>query len=1365
MHSPAGSLFWPFWKAAFNQVRRTAYVAFPNKKSNLLSWLWVFYLSLITAHATLSQPDLPFKHLTILNGLSNNKVSSITQDAEGFIWIGTDNGLNRYDGYEAVSFSQQENDSTSLHNGHVTCLFADTAGLWIGTTRGLSWYSKSQRSFTRLGSNRRLPEDKVKAIAQDHQGRLWIGYKNDGLYRYDPRRQEVVCVANAQDKIHVLSMFRDQRDRLWVGHRRGVLMWEANSTPSLTRATSYLSGTHVNNVRVLDNGQLWVATKGQGYGVRDSVSEQWHFSTGPDERYQHARVLASVGNHELWVGSDQGIVQVHYRGDSLMGIPVGEESLSDPSITSLYQDRAGHVWIGTYHGGVNFLGKNQRMFQHYSYAENATRVNNNAVSALAAGLDSTLWVGMPRGGLQRFDLRRKKFTSITDALPKAQGRTIQHVKALLPGDGEKVWVGTHNNGLFAYDALQRTLTKLTLPPETDHPERQYSVRTLARDYEGNLFISLNPGGVGWYHEPTGRIHWLGKELDYQVCEAILRDDRGQLWIGTIGGVILIHDIHHPDRQTTFRHQAEDARSLSHNHVQTLIQDRQGQVWVGTEDGLNRFCPEDSSFKVYRTTEGLPDNSIKSITEDKGGTLWLGTANGLSRFDPKGEGQNFYQEDGLQSNQFLTNSALRIDRTVYVGGVNGFNVFQPAALSSSKEPASVVLTNLRVNGQPTTEARRESMLSRTIKTNDQIVLTHHQPTFTVEYKTIDFTASSDREYQYLLEGYDHHWYQAGSEQAATYSNVPPGRYVFRVKNCRRDGTGASAEARLRIRILPPWWETWWAQTIIALLLVTAVYLIMRLHWKWQYEKKQKEKLFQLDMMKVHFFTNVSHEIKTPLTLIKTPLDKMVRTGNANPEGLQIMQKNTNHLCRLIDQLLDFREVEAGLLQPEVSYGNVITFTQDVVDSFRTLAQERTIQFELDSELSQQFVWFDENIVEKVLYNLLSNAFKYTEAGGSIRVSVDDSEGLSPLNAVAGEGEESTHSAGLRFCVRDSGVGIPPQKLPFVFNRFYRGLTDKQRYEGTGIGLAHTRELVALHQGTIDIESQEGHGTAVFVYLPTRREAYHPGSIKSVEAVVHSTQASYADTPPLAEEPRRSVLIVEDNPDISRIIATEFDQNYTVMFASDGESGWAEARKHLPDLVISDVVMPRQSGIEMCQQLKANPATSHIPVILLTALGDVHHQWEGLQSGADDYLSKPFNVDVLRMKINNMLLTRQRLIAKYRSVEDLPIEALAVSANDKEFLTKAEQFVRQTIDNADLRLEDLVEALHVSRPVIFRKFKALLNETPKEFIKSMRLRRAAELLRHRPGSLRDVAYEVGFNDPKYFSKCFKQFHGLTPAQFVR
>ncbi|WKN44949.1 hybrid sensor histidine kinase/response regulator transcription factor [Tunicatimonas pelagia] len=1334
------------------------------EKLHLRLLLLAFYIFFLGAEPqrAVAQPHLHFNHLNVLNGLSHNKVSSIVQDEEEFIWIGTDHGLNRYDGHEVVIFAYQDEDTTSLHDDHITCLYmGGVDSLWVGTSSGLSRYSSSQGSFTQVKS---LPEGKVKAITEDAHGWLWVGYKDQGLYRYDPRSQQVVVIADTQDELHVLSLLVNRQGRLWVGSRQGLLMLDPKKAFSLALAPRYLSEMHINYLLEREDGQLWVATKDYGYTTFNPKTATWQSSTPLAEQYQHVRTLRYTDDSTLWVGSNQGLVEVNTQSGNQREFTAGNEGLSDQSITALYRDREDNLWVGTYHGGVNLLLKNQQVFEHYTLP-GAGGADNRAVNAFAIATDGTVWVGSPRGGLNQFDPQQKSLTSIVALLTNEQAHMIQHIKSLQTDTAGKVWIGTHRHGLFVYDPSKETLEKITLPPEVEHPGRPYSIKTLFSDHTGQLFVGLHQGGVGWINQATGATKWLGKEIDYQGVETIYRDAEGRLWIGTVSGLILINDIYRPQQHVTFANHPRDSTSISHNVIRAIFQDRQGQMWIGTEDGLNRYYPEDSTFTTYRGADGLPDKSVKSIVEDEEGYLWLGTAQGLCRFHPDQPSQRFYREDGLQSNQFLPAAALRVGASIYMGGVNGFNVFQPANLSRAVNPSPVILTTFKVNHHPTAIAGTNGR-TQSVKAGDQVRLTHRQRMFSVEYRTIDFAYAAEREYFYRLEGFDRRWHKAGSERLATYTDVPPGQYVFKVKSSDHRSEPAGSVTTLGIYILPPWWKTWWANVAYVLLSAGAFYLIMRLHWKWQYEKKEKEKLFQLDMMKVHFIANVSHEIKTPLTLIKTPLDKMVKTGVADPEWLAVMQKNADHLHQLVDQLSDFRSIEVGTFRIEVGYGDMVTLAQDVVDSFRALAQERNINLLLEHSLFSHFGWFDENIVEKVLYNLLSNAFKFTEARGTVRVGLD----VQPPEVASSGNQWITSTAWIHLSVQDTGIGIDEHSLPFVFDRFYRGLEGRRRrYEGTGIGLAHVRELVDLHQGVIHIESKPNHGTTVHLFLPTERNAYQPHEIKVVakdvtpQWIPEVEVRTAADTRKKVIKPR--LLIVEDNLDISRIIATEFEEDYVIYRAYDGEEGWNQAHQHVPDFIVSDVLMPKRDGIELCRQLKSHPVTNHIPVVLLTALNNHHHHRKGLEGGADDYISKPFSPDFLRMKVNNIVLTRQRLINKYQEGHYQSISEVATSEADRDFLNKAEQFVRNNLSDSSLSVDDLIKTLGVSRPVAFRKFRALLNETPNEFIKGIRLRKAAELILQQPDSLKEIAYEVGFNDPKYFSKCFKKFYGRLPSQFVQ
>jgi signal transduction histidine kinase/DNA-binding response OmpR family regulator len=846
--------------------------------------------------------------------------------------------------------------------------------------------------------------------------------------------------------------------------------------------------------------------------------------------------------------------------------------------------------------------------------------------------------------------------------------------------------------------------------------------------------------------------------------AIAEDKNGNLWFGTALGLDML------ERESgRFIHYQNDKKvkgSISDGYIFDIKQDARGRIWVATRNGLNIFDEKTKTFAALFDKNGLPHSTILAILEDNQGTIWLSTSNGLSSVmtieDKDGtrfQIRNYDEADGLQGKQFNENAAYKTKKGELIfGGADGFNIFNPEKLGVNKNPPRVVLSNFQLYNKtvvPGQEIDGEVLLPLSIAETEEITLPPGQNVFSIEFAGLNFFNPEKNQYRYMLEGFHKQWLSADSKSRnVTFTNLNPGEYTFRVKASNNDGFWNNDGAVLKIKILPPFWKTRTAFVLYCAFVISALLVVRKLiqkreRMKFDREQERKEaiRMHELDMMKIKFFTNVSHEFRTPLTLILTPLERMLRHAK-EPEQLQqyqLIQRNAKRLLNLVNQLLDFRKLEVQELKLNSSEGDIIKFVEETVFSFSDLSEKRDIKLSFESSVESFETLFDQDKLEKILFNLLSNAFKFTPEHGAVSV-------MTTLTNTP-EGKE------LVLTVRDTGIGIENDKLDKIFDRFFQNDLPKSMVnQGSGIGLSLTREFVKIHNGTIAVESQVGVGSCFTVTLPLADVGHH-----------HEEEHGSMVAKPSAETEgeltkKPLLLLVEDNEDFRFYLKDNLKLDYRIIEAPNGNEGWRMTIEFLPDLIVSDIMMPEMNGIELCKKIKSDQRVSHTPVILLTARSAEEQKVEGFESGADDYITKPFNFEILVSRIKNLISKREKLHKAFPAHLDIKASELKITSLDEKFINKAIKCVEDNISDADFSVEDLSHQLGISRAHFYKKLMSLTGKSPLEFIRLIRLQQAAQLLKKSQLTVAEVAYKVGFNNPKYFARYFKEEYKVLPSVFA-
>lgn len=1364
--------------------------------------IFICILRLVVAQPSgLPDKEIIFDQLPEKLGLSQSSINCILQDREGFLWIGTWSGLLRYDGYSAIVY-HSGNAPGQLKSNKITAIFEDHHGyLWVGTHMGgLFRFDKSTGTFLQFIHNAQdtgsLSHNYVSCIGEDQHGNLWVGTDN-GLNVYDAANNKFIpFFARVNDTTSlanniVTDIYLSSAKELWVATANGlnkvIKQGPGNYTFRNYRYTRDVGNQYHHNyifkVRELSlkgKTSIWFCTIRGLKKLEDGVITNY---TVPDkvQSYSLLRSMYVVPgtNPYIITGSEKGLAffdPAVNRFIKLLGDSDDAVNLSHGTVTSIYLDRGGVLWVGTKKG----LNK----FDSYSKDFEAFRTptfdkGKNIITGLRSSTDHGYWVATIGGGL--YKLKGKTFQRIR-IVDRDDNDFVNFIQTLYTDTRGNVWLGTAGGGIYRFhqsDVLATGLVK-----RFDHyigisPANSDYVMSFTEDNAGNIWAGSWSGGLN-------RISLNGKitPFDYRVlCEAplvVLHADRtGTVWAGTRGnGLFRIKpkgdtlDIHRFSK-----HPVKTEEGISNDFINAIHEDHAGLLWIGTEGGLNSLDRRTLVFKQHKIEEGPSNNVIVSIQEDDSGKLWLAHWDGLTVVDPSNAlfVKHYDHHDRIQGGFFYNNVSFKDDTgRLLFGGSEGFNIINPNAVVTNPNFPKVVVNDFQIFnrsvpfGQP---FDGRVILDKPLASIDRVALKYNENSISFEFTALDYAAPEKTRYAYRLEGFDKDWnYTNASRRYANYTNLNSGEYTFKVKAANNEGVWNEEISTVKLVINPPWWKTIWARIIYIVLALGLLHLfrmlvLMRANFKHdlKLERLQRENMEKLNYAKLQFFTNISHEFRTPLTLILGPSQSLLDRGEGGKDvrdQLLNIHANAQRLLRLVNQLLDFRKAESGNLKLEVSEGNIIKFVKEVKLSFDALAEQMKIDFSFYASSNIVKVWFDRDQFEKIMFNLLSNAFKHTPEGGKIVIQVIDS------------------NDDVMITVQDTGKGIKREHFESIFQTFFSYDEDKN-HTGTGIGLALAKSLVDMHHGKLTVVSEENSYTRFTITLPKGSAHFDASELLTVSKDIE-TMDRYPELKPdplyiPEKEPEAidnlkdlpKLLVVEDNDEVRAYIKSIFEGTYIILQASEGKEALDIALEEMPDLVISDVMMPVMDGITLCTQLKMNVKTSHIPVILLTARTSLIFKVEGLETGADDYITKPFNPKVLQLKVRNLMRMREMMRRMFRDNEVLSIEPkrVTLTSADESFVQQALESIEKNMSNPDYAVDDLGRDVGMSRTQLYRKLKALTGQSANEFIRVIRLKRAAQLLEQNQLTIAEVTYEVGFTDLKYFRECFKKLFGVTPSEFVQ
>ncbi|MFP4089041.1 MAG: two-component regulator propeller domain-containing protein [Cyclobacteriaceae bacterium] len=1361
-----------------------------------ISLLFIGVALSLPARAQVVRDEVRFDQLRVRDGLSQSSILAVWQDDHGFMWLGTRNGLNRYDGYQFTVFQQQQGKTNSLANNQVNSISGDKEGnLWIAGEGGLSCFREGVQIFENFLISEQHPA--IRQVMVDSQDRIWTASRW-GVHWFDPQNRQFLParsgMAGASEKLdHSATSLLEARDgTIWIGSANEGLIGLNEEAQRFIHLDSLSQNISLSELRIEalaedSTGHIWVGTK-EGGAFRISPDGQWqHFSPDhPDERFRlshhNARALSVDHRGNVWIGTFDGLNSYNIHDQQLFTYRHREgnpHSLSHGSVRSLYTDRKGSTWIGTYFGGVNIYDEDNQRFRHaYHVPGDEQSLSFNVVGAFTETAAGSLIIGTERGGINvvqpdgnyhQYHLHRPEDEN------SLSGNTI---KSLFTDSRSQVWVGTFRQGLNLFDPNSGRVRRYPLPSDPSYSDMRYRIiNSIAEGQRGMLWLGLDGKGslrkfdpqrevfVPFSHQDT-----LYARLGDISLKHILIDRIGNLWLSTReNGLFLFSET---QGVLAHFHSGDSLNYLPHQEISSVFEDQQGNIWVSSMGGgVLKFDPLSKNFRAFTRKDGLVDDVVYGIQEDTEGLFWCFTLSGLSRFDPRDTTfRNYTYLSGFPLEE-LNEGAFYMNQQgeMLAGGSNGYVRFDPLSIDENGYVPPVMILRLQVGEQEVRPGDDSGILSQPLQQTEEIVLDYFHNMIRIEFAALSYLRPENNQYVYQLDGFDEQWYFTQNQRSATYTNLTEGSYIFKVKGSNNDGLWNEQPTQLRIQVLPPPWKTWWAYLLYALLIIGGFMLIRAnamkeadLKHQLRIQELEKTKWKEVHQLKMEYFTEVSHEFRTPLTLIANPLEKLLNSREGSQpmrRQLKMMHYNCRRLLLLIDQVLELRRIESQHARLETKPVKLDEVLREITDSFRSLADQLNIRLDFRSEEDDRFFMTDRDKLEKICFNLLYNAFKFTESGGEIEVKI----------ALADE-ENQTHAL---ISFRDTGRGIAEKDQQHIFERFYSGKSDKP---GSGIGLAMVRSLLDLMGGEVSLRSRLGEGSCFMVRLPLQEAPEtspsevrkdQGGFIKPLPLEYEAEfreKAGEVSSRPGDPKHKACILLADDHAELRYYLREHLEDKYEVILAKNGQKALSKAKKYHPDLIISDVMMPELDGIGLLKKIRANARISHIPLILLTARSGDEDRLAGLQEGADAYLAKPFLLEELDHHIRNILRRREKMHQQFGQHLQPPSDTGLLSSHDDKLLKKIYCFVEENMNDPKLNVEYLGQEVGLSRVHLYRKMKALTGLAPADFIRSFRLRQAAQLLSSGRYKVAEVAYHVGYQDVNYFSKSFRKEHGRSPTEWM-
>ncbi|MDR1811048.1 MAG: response regulator [Prevotella sp.] len=1320
-----------------------------------------------------------FAHITNDNGLPQNHVTCIMQDHKGLMWLGTKNGLCKYNGYEMQTYLHNRNDSSSLSHSFIRSVYQDKQQrIWIGTDKGAARYIPESDSFVRYNN----PLEQVTSFVQNDASMLFCS--SDILYCYDEKKDkfQAVTIEATHDIIHgATALAVDKNNTLWVGGSLGLTGYNADFSKSnevsiIPHQRELNTNDQVNALLIDSDNTIWIGKNGSGIVSYNLQTFRTAFyENTPSVPNGMIRAIAQDRQGRIWFGTEKGLSVL--RGDNtfenIQQDYTDRFALNDNAIYSIAQDRDGNVWVGTYFGGINVFYSDFEQFKYYSVGYAADKLKGKALRQIIRENSRFLWIATEDGGLHRWDRETGLFNKITNKHIRSD-----NIHSLQIDNDNNLWIGTFWGGLTRY-RLSTGQYETFDTGNSSLPSN--SIFCLYADKNDTLWIGTS-SGLRFYDKKSKRICKISSDLlSSYFIYFITEDSRENLWIGLRTRGLVRYN----KKQGVVQNWSAQAgpNVLSDNFVTSVLEDSAGQIWVGTNNGgLFRYRANTDDFQSFFSEGIIPEQCIYALLEDNEQGLWITTNNGLYYYNRQtAQVTQYTTEEGLPTNHFNFASAFKDqDGTIYLGTVQGMISFDPKKLRQKINFPNIVFTGLTIGDKKITSRTSGSPIDAEIDNTSRIVLDNKQAQFFgIEYAGISPGHTQNIIYAVQMYGLSSEWQVVNAQRRIVFSHLPAGKYTFRVKASFSKNTWSDANIRsIDIEVKPPFYASIWAYLFYTLLIGLIVAVVLKFYYNRLKEKNvirvnqlEKEKLEEMNNLKRNFFTNISHEFKTPLTLIMSPVRQVLEETDISEKvrkNMELVLKNSNSLMSLVKELIDFNRIEASQMRLKLQKGNPLSFIQEICNRFQALAVDDDVRFETEIENLEEEVWFGLTTVEKIINNLLSNAFKYTRKGGKVKLSASITEN---------ENEELF----LRIVVADTGIGIAAEEQEKVFQAYYQAANQNgaTKRPGWGIGLTLVQNLAQLHKGSVSLESEPEKGSVFTALLNVSHNAFpvenrlelradedyfekynytHIVSGEQLNLIAKNGAENNGDLK------KNEILLVEDNTEMLNFLQDIFSEKYSVSIAENGIEALRRLAEKHPDLIISDIMMPEMSGTELCREVKSSILTSHIPVILLTAKTGTENIIKGYELGADVYIEKPFDPLTLMLQVQNLLRTRDNNRRSFKESGVSNIDVIAKNKYDRKLLNDIKQTVEENIANEDFSVSDVIRNVGISRTMLHVKLKSMLDMSIGDYIRNIRIEKAKELLAQGE-TIADTAYATGFADPNYFSKCFKKATGKTPSEYVK
>ncbi|KAA8484951.1 ligand-binding sensor domain-containing protein [Arcticibacter tournemirensis] len=1412
--------------------------------------LGLFLIILFCSVTAFSQTNnTRFVRIGFDEGLSQSTVRHVFQDSKGFLWFGTRDGLNKYDGYKFVVYKKDLENGNSLSSNDIKAITEDRDGkLWIATWEGgVNVFDPKSGNFRHFRKRKSgaggISSDFVECISIDGDNNVWMGNDSEGLDLYDRREQRFTHFASSKHDVHSLSsnnitsIYEDSQGTIWVGTTNGLNLYTKKNRRFKRfmhepgNALS-LSNNKIKFVFEDRKKNLWIGTYGGGLNLFDRQTQTFRrIALGPrTSDYNVLLAIAEDNNGNLWIGTEnKGLVVFNPSRNSCIYFPNNDNdntSISSRTINSVIKDIKGNIWIGTLNGGVNFVSTDAGKFSHYRHQEGTNSLSNNIVDCIYEDSKGYLWIGTDGGGVDRFDRRNRRFTNYRHIPNNANSIAGDYIPSVSEDARHSMWIGTWGEGMTVFDPVKNRYKHYRHNPSQAGSLSNNYVFYIYKDSRNQMWVGTYGGGLNRYDfSKDAFIHYQNDlrsrfSLSNNYILTISEDSKGNLLIGTDGGGL---NIMNPatGRFKVYKH-VDGVNSLSNNSVNSIWEDKKGFIWLGTNYGLNRLNPATGAVKSYFTKDGLSNDIVTALQGDSHGRLWISTADGFSRLNMEnGAFKTFTIADGLQGNEFKAARCFSGNGLMYFGGTRGFNEFNPANIKEYPYDPPLLFTGFQVFNKdvPIGEKGANGVsVSENINTVKQIVLSYKQSVVTFEFASLNYADKQKKQYAYKLGGFDKQWHYIGTKNNITYTNLDPGEYLLEIKTLTSDGKWSDRKASLRLVITPPFWKTWWFRSLFVLGVGAIVLLVfyqrlssirqrnrqletevskrtlqlkeinsdlLRSNEKIKHQNEKLEEynreimqksdkilrqqehivyqnhelektVLELEMSnntKDRFFSILAHDLKNPVAalsgisdLLKQKLPKL--TEQEVYAYVNDINKSSSSVYNLLINLLDWARTQNKTITRKPSDVNVYELVVNAYSLMEQQMKSKSIRFTTHIDPAHT-IYADRQMIDTAVRNIIGNSIKFTAAYGEIKV--DSSE---------------QHNA-ILLTFKDTGVGMTSGQISRLFDIKNQDLSVGTAGEkGTGLGLVVTKEFIEANEGSIEVESCEGQGTTFIISLP---KASWPveAHLDKVPAEGGPGLVATANEPTDmsgAEINGRKVLVVDDNSEIRAYLRLLLSDSFEVCEAANGEEGIRIATTTQPDVIISDMLMPVMNGLQLCSSIKGSPSTSHIPVILLTSQTNEESQLSGYEAGADAYLPKPVNRNILMTVICNFIRTREKIRIRFAQSDDIYPKDLPFSTLDREFLDKIVNYVEEHLSEPDLDHRKICELTSMSRTVLYAKFKSLTGQGVHDFIKSIRLKKALKLLQEGKLNINQVSYEVGFNTPSYFSKSFIKQYGVTPKEYV-